>query len=61
MTKKILWGVVLFMSVAGFVKAQSGGIQFEQQSWKEICQKAIRENKLIFADFYTEWLSLIHI
>ena len=25
------------------------------QSWKEICQKAIRENKLIFADFYTEW------
>jgi len=37
------------------VKAQDGGIQFEDGNWQEIKEKAIKENKLIFVDFYTEW------
>lgn len=31
------------------------GIQFEHSSWGEIKAKAIKEKKMIFVDFYTQW------
>lgn len=31
------------------------GIQFYHGTWKEACDKAKAENKLIFVDFYTKW------
>ena len=31
------------------------GIRFYHGTWKEACDKAKAENKLIFVDFYTQW------
>lgn len=47
----ILWT----LAFAGAAKAQTGGIRFENSTWQETREKAIKERKLIFADFYTEW------
>lgn len=52
--KRIGIVMVLLLIVVG-VRAQEGGIKFETGSWQELREKAIRENKLIFVDFYTEW------
>lgn len=32
-----------------------GGIVFDHGTWQEAKQKATKENKLIFVDFFTEW------
>ena len=37
------------------------GIRFENGNWKALLAKAKAENKLLFVDAFTTWLSLIHI
>lgn len=50
------WGsLLLVVGLCGILNAQEGGIRFEHGSWLEAKEKAQRENKLIFVDFYTEW------
>lgn len=51
--KKLLL-LIVALSAATALFAQ-GGIRFEHAAWKEVKEKAIQENKLIFADFFTEW------
>lgn len=55
MKRKIIILILMLMAFGVIVKAQEGGIRFEHGNWQEIREKAMRENKLIFADFYTEW------
>lgn len=55
MIKKYFWLIGILLIFSGFVKAQQGGIQFEHGSWQEMKERARKENKLIFVDFYTEW------
>lgn len=58
MVKKILLVMMVWtgmMGLNGKVKAQHTGIRFEQGSWEEVRKKAQQEEKLIFADFFTEW------
>lgn len=43
------------LGLTGRASAQHTGIRFESGNWEEIRQKAQQEEKLIFADFYTEW------
>lgn len=50
--RKLLTLPLLLLSVWSF--AQSG-IVFEHGTWEAAKQKAMSENKLIFADFYTAW------
>lgn len=47
--------VVIFCLLLSFGASAQEGIQFNHSSWSEIKAKAIKENKLIFVDFYTEW------
>lgn len=35
--------------------APPGGVEFHDGSWQSALDKAAKEKKLIFADFYTEW------
>jgi thiol-disulfide isomerase/thioredoxin len=46
--------LVLTSAVPGKA-ADTGGIQFFDGSWKELLQRAQRENKPIFVDVYTDW------
>lgn len=55
MKRKIVVLILGLVVLGQGVKAQEGGIRFEHGNWQEVREKAIRENKLIFADFYTEW------
>lgn len=52
MRRYILLFILAFAALG--VSAQSG-IRFEHGTWQEVKDKAVRENKLIFADFFTEW------
>lgn len=54
--KKIKIGLlVLALGMVIPALAQEGGIRFERGNWADIKEKAIREKKLIFVDFYTDW------
>lgn len=49
---------IVFLLLSLHVSAQTEknyGIQFYHGTWKEACDKAKAENKLIFVDFYTKW------
>ena len=50
--KKILFVLGILLSLGA---AAQDGIHFEHASWSDIKAKAIKENKLIFVDFYTQW------
>lgn len=48
----------IFILLSLFITIQAtaqDGIRFEHASWAEVKAKAVKENKLIFADFYTQW------
>ncbi len=49
----LLLALSLLFSIGAF--AQNRSIKFEQGTWKEIKEKAVKENKLIFMDCYTSW------
>jgi thioredoxin-related protein len=53
MKMKLIVGALLLSSITVF--AQHRSIIFEQTSFKEIKEKALKENKLIFIDAYTTW------
>ena len=40
---------------ADFNKDSNDGIQFYRGTWKEVLEKARKENKLIFLDIYASW------
>ena len=49
---------IVFLLLSLHVSAQTEknyGIQFYHGTWKEACDKAKAENKLILVDFYTKW------
>ena len=49
---------IIFLLLSLHVSAQTEknyGIQFYHGTWKEACDKAKVENKLVFVDFYTKW------
>ncbi|MBV7533018.1 thioredoxin family protein [Chitinophaga sp. sic0106] len=52
MMKKIFLFIALLFSTIAYAGA---GLHFEQLSWSEAVQKAKKERKLIFIDFYTQW------
>jgi thioredoxin-related protein len=47
------FGLLSMLSIANF--AQNRSIKFEHSSFKEIKEKALKENKLIFIDAFTTW------
>jgi len=47
--------VVIFCLLLSFGASAQEGIHFDHLSWSELKAKAIKENKLIFVDFYTQW------
>ena len=47
--------LLFFISLAVSSYAQSQGIHFFQGTWSEAVNKAAKENKMIFIDFYTQW------
>lgn len=47
------FGLLSLLSIANF--AQNRSIKFEHSSFKEIKEKALKENKLIFIDAFTTW------
>jgi len=54
----VLLGIVLINFAVGCntQAAEKGdGIKFYKGSWKEVAQKADKENKLIFVDIYATW------
>lgn len=53
MKMKLIVATLLLSSITVF--AQHRSIIFEQTSFKEIKEKALKENKLIFIDAYTTW------
>lgn len=53
--KKYWWILGIWLFSTGIAGAQNGGIRFEHANWQEVREKAQKEKKLIFADFYTEW------
>jgi thioredoxin-related protein len=54
MNKKII--IIIICFIASTVKGQEPGIQFTEASgWKEILQKAKKENRYIFLDCYATW------
>ena len=58
-TKVLSFALILFLmplfSSAGSDGEQNAGIQFHNGSWKEVLEKAKKENKLIFVDAYAVW------
>lgn len=54
MIKSIFISAALCLFVNQF-KAQNNAITFEHGTFKEIKEKALKENKLIFIDAYTTW------
>lgn len=50
--KKLLITLSLFIAIQAVAQ---DGIRFEHCSWADVKAKALKENKLIFADFYTQW------
>ena len=47
---------MLLFFLSGPLMAQNGGIRFEhEQTWQQSREKALKENKLMFIDFFTEW------
>lgn len=55
MRKTLALMLGLMLSVASFAADSSTGIKFFKGTWAEVVAKAKAENKLIFADFYTQW------
>lgn len=55
MRKTLALMVALMLSAASFAADNATGIKFFKGTWAEIVAKAKAENKLIFADFYTQW------
>lgn len=54
--KHLLFVILVLWNISSFAQTTSNyGIQFYHGSWKEACEKAKAENKLIFVDFYTQW------
>lgn len=54
--KRFILLVMLFATLGVFAQSETNyGIQFYHGTWKEACEKAKAENKLIFVDFYTQW------
>jgi thiol-disulfide isomerase/thioredoxin len=51
MKKTLLLVAALFY----FVGLNAQGVIFEKGTWKEVLEKANRENKIIFVDIYTSW------
>ncbi len=51
--KRILFGCLLLLSSATLLAGE--GIDFSSGSWKEILNRAKKENKLVFIDVYTSW------
>ena len=47
--------LLFFISLAVSSYAQSQGSHFYQGTWSEAVNKAAKENKMIFIDFYTQW------
>lgn len=47
------FGLLSLLSIVNF--AQNRSIKFEHSSFKEIKEKALKENKLIFIDAFTTW------
>ncbi len=47
--------VAIFCLLLSFGASAQEGIHFDHSSWSELKAKAIKENKLIFVDFYTQW------
>lgn len=55
MKKALVLMVGLMLSLTSFAADNTTGIKFFKGTWAEIVAKAKAENKLIFADFYTQW------
>ncbi|MCR9011877.1 thioredoxin family protein [Gabonibacter chumensis] len=54
--RKIYLVIVLFMLTLWEIQAQNRQIRFEKSRvWQNILQKAAKENKLVFVDFYASW------
>lgn len=51
--KKIFW--ILTLSCLYVWSATAQGIQFEEGNWKEVVEKAKKQNKLIYLDVFTTW------
>lgn len=51
--KKFIFILVLFIISNKAISQE--GIKFEKGNWEETKALAIKENKLIFVDFYTQW------
>lgn len=52
---KKLVSILLFMVILFPAFAQESGIRFFHGTWQEGVDKALKENKKIFVDFFTEW------
>lgn len=52
---KKLVSILLFMAILFPAFAQESGIRFFHGTWQEGVDKALKENKKIFVDFFTEW------
>ncbi len=54
MVKKYLF-LFTFILVFTFATFSQSGIEFSSEPWKELLEKAEKQNKLIFLDAYTVW------
>jgi thiol-disulfide isomerase/thioredoxin len=52
MNRIILSVIIVFSAL--FVSAQKG-IEFQHKSFDEVCEMAVKQNKLVFVDVYTQW------